>query len=68
MVQSIFPKYSSVLRAERAKLIQKLIDGSENQTKAHQVRRRIPVFRYIPSRYIIQRLIVKATLLPKDFK
>ena len=70
MVQSVLPKYSTVLKAERAKLIQKLLDGwsQTQQTKARQVRRRIPVFRYIPSRYIMQRLIVKATLLPKDFK
>ena len=37
------------------------------QTEDNKARRSIPMFRYIPSRIIMQRIIMRATLLGDDF-
>ena len=60
MLQSLFPNYSAIFTAERVRLIEQFVNGKQDK--------RAPVFRYIPTRYLMQRLILKATLLPYDFE
>lgn len=79
VIQSLFPIYFDLQEQERLKLEQmeeqnkeenlrigKLI-GKKKRLARKKPPRQIPLFRYIPSRLIMQRMIMRATQLPHDF-
>ena len=59
----LFPVYNELMEKKRTKLI----ENSKVKVIVSE-KREFPLFRYIPSREVMQRIIMRATLLPKDFQ
>ena len=51
----------------KSKLNSKIQIRQQNSLSKRKNGRNIPMFRYIPSREIMQRIIMRATLLPDNF-
>ena len=51
----------------KSKLNSKIQVRQQNSLNKRKNERHIPMFRYIPSREIMQRIIMRATLLPDNF-
>ena len=62
----LFPEYKEIEQAEQKRMLRDT-SMAEPFTGKNPQERFIPMFRYIPSRIVMQRIIMRATLLPANF-